>query len=112
MHRSNPHACIACADRWFRGAVGLPGVASPRAGAAAAAASSRQQAQAEAEEAGYMRLLERALGTWETAEAGAHIAAHTAEALSMCSRTGEAVACLQRSLEVLADTTATQAVCS
>lgn len=88
MHRGSPHACIACADRWFRGALGVPRVP-------AAASSSGMAAP------GYAQLIEGALGALETAEAGAHIAAHVAEALSMHNRPDEAAACLRHSLDAL-----------
>lgn len=83
---------MACADRWFRGALGIA------RGPAAAASSAKEEA---AEAPGYAELIEGALAELETAEAGAHIAAHVAEALSMCSRPGEAVACLSHSLDAL-----------
>eukprot|EP00892_Ulva_mutabilis_P001076 jgi/Ulvmu1/1096/UM106_0012.1 len=91
LHHGNPHACLACVDRWFRGAV----ESLPLAGASAAAGPSHAQ------EAGYSKVLAGALRSRATAAAGSHIAVHVADALCMCGRPEEAVACLSDSLAQL-----------
>ena len=88
LHRGNAHACLACADSWFRAALNLPRPHPPTGTGTA------DQFQPE----GYMKLLECALASRDTAATGAHVAVHVAEALCMCRRPFEAADCLTMSL--------------
>ena len=90
LHRGNAHACLACADSWFRAALNLPRPHPPTGTGTAD--------QFQPEGSGYMKLLECALASRDTAATGAHVAVHVAEALCMCRRPFEAADCLTMSL--------------